>query len=48
MLTHFCFAVVVDVVTEFSRESMLSELLYVDDLVLMSETILPGKLTLSI
>ena len=33
------FAVVVDVVTEFSREGALSELLYADDLFLMSETI---------
>ena len=32
------FAVVVDVVTEFVR-SVLSELLYADDLLLMSETI---------
>ena len=30
---------VVDVVTEFAREGELSELLYADDLVLMSETI---------
>ena len=29
----------VDVVTEFAREVALSELLYADDLVLMSETI---------
>ena len=33
------FAVVVDVVTELAREGVLSELLYADDLVLMSETI---------
>ena len=39
VLSSFLFAVVVDVVTEFSRESALSELLYADDLVLMSETI---------
>ena len=32
------FALVVDVVTEFSRECALCELLHVDDLVLMSET----------
>ena len=31
--------VVVDVVTVFTREGALSELLYIDDLVLMSETI---------
>ena len=39
MLSLFSFAVVVDVVTEFYRESALSELPYADDLVLMSETI---------
>ena len=38
VFSHF-FAVVVDVVTEFTREGALSELLYADDLVLMSETI---------
>ena len=31
---------VVDVVTEFAREGSLSELLYADDLILMSETIM--------
>ena len=35
----FFFAVVVDVVTEFSREGALNELQYLDDLVLMSEPI---------
>ena len=35
----FFFAVVVDVVAEFDIECALSELLYADDLVLMSETI---------
>ena len=39
VLSPFLFAVMVDVVTEFTREGALSELLYVDDLVLMSETI---------
>ena len=39
MLSPFLFAVVVDVVTELAREGVLSELLYVDDLVLMRETI---------
>ena len=39
VLSHFVFAVVVDVVTLFARESGLSKLLYADDLVLMSETI---------
>ena len=32
------FAVVMDVVTEIGREGQLSELLYAEDLVLMSET----------
>ena len=35
----FCFAVVVDVVTEFASERALSELLYAEDIVMMSETI---------
>ena len=39
LLSPFLFAVVVDVVTEFAIEGVLSELLYADDLVLMSETI---------
>ena len=39
VLSPFLFAVVVDVVTEFARDGVLSELLYADDLVLMSETI---------
>ena len=39
MLSHFLFAVMVDVVTEFAREGVLSELLYADNLVLMSEII---------
>ena len=38
-LTPFILSVVVDVVTEFAREGALSELLYANDLVLMSETI---------
>ena len=37
MLSPFFFALVVGVVTEFAREGALSELLYVDDLILMSE-----------
>ena len=36
VLSHFLLAVVVDVVTELAR--VLGELLYADDLVLMSET----------
>ena len=39
VLSHFPSAVVVDVVTELAREGALSELLYTDDLVLSSETI---------
>ena len=39
MLSPFLFAVVVDVVIEIAREDALSELLYADDLVFMSETI---------
>ena len=38
VLSPFLFAVVVDVVTELTREGMLSELLCADDLVLKSET----------
>ena len=39
MLSTFLFTVVVDVVTEFAREGALGELLYAEDIVLMSETI---------
>ena len=39
VLSPFIFELVEDVVTEFTREGALSELLYADDLVLMSETI---------
>ena len=39
MPSHFLFAVVVDVITEFAREGAPRELMYADDLVLMSETI---------
>ena len=39
VLSPFLFAVVVDVVTESAREGALSEFLYPDDLVVMSEII---------
>ena len=39
VLSLFLLTVVVDIVTEFTREDALRELLYADDLVLMSETI---------
>ena len=39
LLFHsFVFTLVVDVATDIPREGALSELLYADDLVLMSET----------
>ena len=37
VLSQFLLAVVVDVVTEFVRDGVLSELLYADDLILMNE-----------
>ena len=40
VLSPFLFALVVDVVTEFARESALSVLLYADEIVIMSETIM--------
>ena len=39
VLSVFLFAVVVDVVTDFTSEGALSELLYADDLFLMSKSI---------
>ena len=39
VFSPFPFAVVVDVVTKFAIDDALSVLLYADDLVLMSETI---------
>ena len=39
VLSYFLSAVVIDIVKEIAREGALSELVYVDDLVLMSETI---------
>ena len=48
MLSPFLFAVVLDVFTELAIQGVLSELLYTDDLVLMSETFalmqIPGPL----
>ena len=35
----FLFALVVDVITEFAREGSLSEFLYANDIVLLSETL---------
>ena len=39
VLSHFLFAVAVDVVNELGREGVQRELLYANDVVLMSETI---------
>ena len=39
MLSPFLYAFVVDVITELSKFGVLSELLYVDDLVLMNVTV---------
>ena len=39
MLSPFLLAVVLDAVTEFTRDGELGEVLYADDLVLISETI---------
>ena len=39
MLSPFLFTLVVDVVTELARDGMLSEFLYADDFVLMSESL---------
>ena len=39
VLSPFLFAVVIDVVAKFAMEGALSELVYADDLVLMSEII---------
>ena len=39
VLSPFLFALVLDAFTEFSRDSVLSELLYDNDLMLMSVTI---------
>ena len=40
IMSPFLFAIMVDVVIEFAREGALSELLYADDLIMMSETIM--------
>ena len=39
VLSPFLFAVVIDVVSEFARDSALREILYADDLVLISEIV---------
>ena len=39
VLSPLAFAIVVDVVTEHAREGLLNEILYADDLVLMSESL---------
>ena len=39
VLSPLIFAVVLDVVTEHAREGLLNEILYADDLVLMSENL---------
>ena len=39
VLSPLLFAIVVDVVTEHAREGLLNEVLYADDLVLMSESL---------
>ena len=46
VLSPLIFAIVVDVVTKHAREELLNEILYADDLVLMSESLkdLRGKL----
>jgi len=38
VLSHLLFAVVVDKITVSAREGLLKEILYADDLVLISET----------
>ena len=38
VLSPLIFSIVVDVVTEHAREGLLNEILYADDLVLMSES----------
>ena len=40
VLSPFLFAVVIVVVTEFAREGALSEILYADDLVLITDAII--------
>ena len=38
-MSPLLFAIVVDVITENSRRGVVNELLYADDLILMSETV---------
>lgn len=44
VLSPLVFAIVVDVVTENAREGVFSELLYADDLVMMSESLRLSRL----
>ena len=39
VLSPLIFAIVVDVLTEHARERLLNEILHVDDMVLMSESL---------
>ena len=39
VLSPLIFSIVVDVATEHAREGLLNEILYADDLVLMSESL---------
>ena len=39
VLSPLLFAIVVDVITEIARRGVVNELLYADDLVLLSETV---------
>ena len=39
VLSPLLFAIVVDVISEYEREGLINEILYADDLVLMSESV---------
>ena len=43
MLSPLLFAIAVDVISENAREELMNEILYADDLVLMSKSFLNGK-----